>query len=124
MKKYSIYDEEKKLDRAWFDSTNAIYGECQDNPNDLKTVKIVFKNGAQYIYEGTPVNNWLLFRESESQGSALYKYFACKDKRTKKPLYETRKIEDADLIKIQNEYQRLTQIISEDTKEENPLIEE
>ena len=115
MKKYSIYDEEKKLDRAWFDSTNAIYGECQDNPNDLKTVKIVFKNG---------VNNWLLFRESESQGSALYKYFACKDKRTKKPLYETRKIEDADLIKIQNEYQRLTQIISEETKEENPLIEE
>ncbi len=124
MKKYSVYDDEKKLDRAWFDSTNAIYGECQDNPNELKTVKIVFKNGAQYIYEGIPVNNWLMFRESVSQGTALYKYFACRDKKTKKPLYETRKIEDADLNVIQNEYQRLMSIISENKEKEIPIEEE
>ena len=51
MKKYSVYDDEKKLDRAWFDSTNAIYGECQDNPNELKTVKIDFKT-SENPFEG------------------------------------------------------------------------
>lgn len=107
MKKISIYEKENLLDRAWFDSSNVLYGECQDKKNDYKTVKIVFKNGAQYLYLGVNVNDWLMFREAESQGKALNSYISKKDPVTKKPIYEYRRLEDIDVNEIESEYQKV-----------------
>lgn len=106
MKKLNIYDKEKKLDKAWFDSSNIIYAECIDNTNDLKTVTIVFKNGTQYLYSGVNVNDWLLFREAESQGKSISKYISKKNPITKEAIYKYHKLQDADLDKINEEYNK------------------
>ena len=42
-KTYNVY--ENKLDRTWYQSSNILYSECDDKENELKTLRIVFKNG-------------------------------------------------------------------------------
>lgn len=107
MKKINIYDKDKKTDKAWFDSSNILYGECKDNENEFKTVKIVFKNGSQYIYYDVNVNDWIKFREASSQGKALNAFITQKNPTTKKPIYEFRRLEDADVTLINEEYDDL-----------------
>ena len=34
------YNEEKKLDRAWFKSSNVFYSECEDRVNELKVLRV------------------------------------------------------------------------------------
>lgn len=86
------------IDKVWYDSSNILYSECDDNVNQLKTLRIVFKNGRTYEYYGVDVNDYLLFRENASQGKALNQYI-------KKYKYE--KISDANLLKIEEELQDL-----------------
>lgn len=86
------------IDKVWYDSSNILYSECDDNVNQLKTLRIVFKNGRTYEYYGVNVNDYLLFRENASQGKALNQYI-------KKYKYE--KISDANLLKIEEELQDL-----------------
>ena len=86
---FNIYD--KSIDRTWYDSSNVLYSECDDVTNDLKTVRVVFKNGRTYEYKDVNVHDYLLFREDSSQGQALNKYI-------KK--YETSRIDDTDLGKL------------------------
>lgn len=62
------------LDKAWFDSSNVLYAECDDNDNSLKTVRITFKDGSTYEYKDVNVTDWLLFREDASNGKAFFKY--------------------------------------------------
>ena len=107
MKKINIYDKDKKTDKAWFDSSNILYGECKDNENEFKTVKIVFKNGSQYIYYDVNVNDWIKFRESTSQGKAINQYISKKDPSTKKAIYEYRRLEDIDTLFDKNKFQVL-----------------
>ena len=68
-KKFSYYAND--IDHAWYDSSNVIYSECIDHDERLKTLKVVFANGTQYQYDDVPVQDYLLFRESQSQGQAL-----------------------------------------------------
>jgi hypothetical protein len=107
MKKINVYDNHSKIDKAWFDSSNILYAECKDNDNEFKTVKVVFKNGSQYVYYDVNVNDWIKFREASSQGKALNAYITQKDSNTKKPIYEFRRLEDADVNLINEEYNEI-----------------
>lgn len=62
------------VEKVWYDSSNILYSECVDLVNQLKTLKIVFKNGSMYQYNNVNVNDYLLFRENDSQGKAFFKY--------------------------------------------------
>lgn len=85
------------VDYTWYNSSNIKYSECIDKDGELKTLNIVFSNGTQYQYVGLTVQDYLLFRDSDSQGKALNKYIKAKG-------YEFKKLGDANLDDINNEY--------------------
>lgn len=72
---YKRYDEEKRIDHAWYESSNILYSECVDNENDFKTLYVVFKHkdgsNETYRYDNVHVADYLRFRNSDSQGKAL-----------------------------------------------------
>lgn len=91
---FNVYDEEKGLDKAWFESSNVKYAECDDKDGEMKTVRVVFNNGSQYQYNNVNVYDYLKFREDNSQGKAFNKYLR---------KYEFEKLDFADLKKIDDE---------------------
>lgn len=93
-KKFNIYCD--NVDKTWYDSSNVVYTECIDNDNKPKTLKVVFSNGTQYQYEDVDVRDYLLLRESDSQGKALNRLI-------KEKKYEYKKLENADLESINDE---------------------
>lgn len=102
------YDKEKKLDRAWFDSSNVIYSECDDNDNALKTLRIVFKKGDMYEYKDVDVKDYLMFIAGGldgSNGKAFFKFI--------KPKYEVKKLEPVDLEVLKTEMEELKKIKTE-----------
>ena len=86
-----------KIDRTWYNSSNIVYSECIDHDDALKTLKVVFANGTQYAYYDVDVNQYLLFREDESQGKALNRII-------KGGNYKYEKLENANLEAINEEY--------------------
>lgn len=66
---FKEYNEEKRLDIAWYQSNNVIYSECDDNMNDFKTLRVTFKNGATYQYDNVLVQDYLMFRNGGLDGS-------------------------------------------------------
>ena len=93
-KKFNLYCD--GVDKTWYDSTNVIYTECIDNENKPKTLKVVFSNGSQYQYKNVDVRDYLLLRESGSQGKALNRLI-------KEKKYEYEKLENANLDEINEE---------------------
>jgi hypothetical protein len=93
------FNEEKKLDRIWYDSSMIVYSECYDNPNSpLKELRVTFKNGATYKYNDVDVNDYVMFVHGgieDSNGKALNKYI--------KPKYECERIEDKDIELLKEE---------------------
>ena len=81
------------VDKNWYQSSTIRYSECDDHDNDLKTLRVVFNNGAQYEYKDVDVMQYLKFREDLSQGKALNKYIKSQD-------YEYSKLEEANLDDI------------------------
>lgn len=69
MIKFRDYNEEKRLDRVWYDSSNIVYSECDDKLNDLKTLRVTFKNGGTYEYKNVDVNDYVLFMSGGIDGS-------------------------------------------------------
>lgn len=114
---FRYYDQENRIDRAWYDSSNIIYSECDDNLNDFKTLRIVFKTGDLYEYKKVDVNDYLMFMAgglNGSNGKAFYKYI--------KPKYEVEKKErlDLDLIKASmEEYKARRALEKKENKTEN-----
>ena len=105
----SIYKNNK--DRAWFDSSNVLYAECDDKDNELKEVKVVFKNGGTYIYHKVKVNDWLMFRESASIGKGLNTYIK---------QYEYEKVDsDRTVDDIKEELNLLLEQINQENNENN-----
>ena len=89
---FRYYDQENRIDRAWYDSSNIVYSECDDNLDDFKTLRIVFKTGDMYEYKQVDVNDYLMFMAGGldgSNGKAFYKYI--------RPKYEVEKKERLDL---------------------------
>lgn len=89
---------ENDLDRAWFSSSNIKYAECDDKTDSLKTVRVVFNTGRKYEYEKVTVQDYLLFRNAESQGKAFNTYLR---------KYEAKRLEDADLDQLDKELENL-----------------
>ena len=108
MKIFNYYDDETLIDRTWYKSSNVIYSECYDKPNDLKEVKIVFTTGRCYLYKDVDVNDYVVFRESSSQGKALNRLI--KKKEDGKPFYECVRLEDVDVDKIKEEMENYNSI--------------
>lgn len=94
MKLFSKYENSQEL--CWYDSTNIIFSKCYDNP-DCKVVKIIFKNGRTYLYRDVDATDYVMFRDSESNGSAFTKYI-------KK--YAATRIQDTDLDKLEEMKQK------------------
>lgn len=61
-------------DYTWYDSSNVVYSECIDTKSDTKNIKIVYKGGRQYLYKDVDVNDYLLFKNAESNGKALNEF--------------------------------------------------
>lgn len=98
------YNQEKRLDRAWYSSSNIIYSECDDHENDYKTLRVTFKNGACYEYYKVSVQDYLMFMYGGldgSNGKALNKF-------VKANQYEYKRIDDSDLNLINEELEKLT----------------
>ena len=93
-KKFNIYCN--GVDKTWYNSSNVIYSECIDHDNKPKTLKVVFSNGTQYEYKNVDVRDYLLLRESDSQGKALNRLIKEKN-------YEYEKLENANLDEINDE---------------------
>lgn len=95
MLKFSYYID-NVMDKAWFDSSNIVYGECDESDTQFKTVRIVFKNGSTYQYDDVHVADWVSFKNADSQGKSLNEHF-------KKAGYKYQRIEDADLNALEEE---------------------
>lgn len=98
---FKIY--ENRIEKVWYESSNIIYSECDDVEDDLKTLRIVFKDGRQYQYDSVKVNDYLLFRENISQGKALNQFI--------KPNYLASRLDNVDVNLIResvNSYQEET----------------
>ena len=93
---YTKNNENIDVDRTWYASSNIKYSELEDHDNALKTLRVVFNNGTQYQYNGVDSQNYLLFRDAESQGKALNQYIKAKN-------YEYEKLENADLATLDGE---------------------
>ena len=96
---FSLYTKDsngKDIDRCWFDSSNVKYAECVDNDNELKTLRVVFKNGTQYQYNKVDVRDYVMFKNSLSQGKALNESIKGKG-------YEYEKLENSDLATLDGE---------------------
>lgn len=95
MKTYSKYENNQEF--CWLDSSNIIFSKCYDNPGDLKVVKIIFKDGRTYLYKDVNVNDYISFRDAESNGQAFIKHI-------KK--YSATRIQDTDLDKLEEMKQK------------------
>ena len=100
MLKYNQYID-NVIDKAWFESSNIVYGECDESETQYKTVRIVFKNGATYQYENVLVSDWVSFKHAESQGKSLNEHF-------KKMGYKYTRIEDSNLDEINQELENMS----------------
>lgn len=90
MKLFSKYQNAQEY--CWLNSSNTLFCKCYDNPGDLKVLKIVFKNGRTYLYKDVDVNDYIAFRDAESNGSAFAKYIR---------KYTATRIQDTDLNKLE-----------------------
>jgi len=100
MKKFNFYTKNKDgvdSDKTWYDSSNIVYSECLDYNGTLKTLLVVFKNGTQYEYNDVPVQDYLFFRDSQSQGKALNEYIKNKN-------YPYKKIESMGIEELNEEF--------------------
>lgn len=87
----SEYNENDRVEKSWYDSSNLIYSEINDNENDFKDLKVVFSDGRTYIYEKISSIDYALFKNSLSQGKAFFKYIAVKGK------YEYQKLDNVEI---------------------------
>jgi hypothetical protein len=108
------YDQEKHLDRVWYNSSNVFYSECKDIVDDYKILRVVFNNGATYEYRNVDVNDYVMFVRGGldgSNGRALNKFI--------KPKCECERIEDLSKERLTEELNRLLE-----EKKQKKLLEE
>lgn len=79
-------------DHTWYDSSNVMYSLCYDTPGMVKNVKVTFKQGRTYLYKDVDVNDYLLFKNAESNGKAINKYIVKK--------YVPVRLQDVDMGKL------------------------
>lgn len=110
-KKICIY--ENNVDKTWYDSSTVFYSECDDKENALKELKVVFKNGSTYLYKDVNVNDYLLFRESASQGKTLHRIIK---------QYAFEKLENTDMNLLVEEYNKVIDRLNNAENEKQTVI--
>ena len=89
-------------DHCWYDSSNVLYSVCFDTQDvEPRDVKVVFKGGRTYLYKGVDVFDYVMFRDSASQGSEL---------NTTLKKYECERMDDtstAELDRMKSEFQNM-----------------
>lgn len=116
---FRYYDKKNKIDRAWYDSSNILYSECDDKENDLKTLRIVFKKGDMYEYKKVDVNDYLMFMAGGldgSNGKAFYKFI--------RPKYEVEKKEPVSLDWVMGEMEKFKEIKKQEKESEEKKSED
>jgi len=116
------YNEENRIDKTWFDSSNVKYCECDDKLDALKEVTVCFSDGRTYSYSDVKVNDYLMFRNSLSQGKDIFKYIAVKDNGV--PRYKTTRLENTDLTLLEVQKQQILESRVEKLKEFNKTLVE
>lgn len=97
-----IYDDANKVDRAWYNSSNIVYSECDDKQDDFKTLRVTFKNGSTYQYNKVDVNDYLMFLHGGldgSNGKALNRFI--------KPKCEYERLSDKNVTDLLKEAEKL-----------------
>lgn len=70
-----VYNKYTNLrDHTWYDSSNVVYSECIDSDTEKKTLKIVFKQGRTYLYRDVDVEDYIRFKNAESNGKAFNQF--------------------------------------------------
>lgn len=113
---FRYYDAEKRVDYAWYSSSNIVYSECDDNQNDFKTLRIVFKTGDVYEYLKVDVKDYMMFMAGGldgSNGKAFYKFI--------KPKYEFVKKEKADLDELKAKMEEFKERAKNEKKKNEKL---
>lgn len=104
------YDNEKHIEYVWYEnSSQIIYTECDDPADELKSLRVVFKNGACYQYNNIPVDVYLQFRQgmfNNSVGQSLNKYIKGK--------FDFVKLNNVDLEEIEKRKEEI--LLSESKK--------
>lgn len=80
-------------DNTWYDSSNVLFSKCYDNNSQTKTLKIVFKNGRTYLYKDVDIKDYVLFKQAESNGTAVNDYIIKK--------YKGVRISDTDINELE-----------------------
>lgn len=114
------YNEEKRLDRAWYSSSSIVYSECDDIKDDYKTLRVVFKNGSCYEYKNVSVMDYLMFMHGGidgSNGKALNKFI-------KENKYEYERLDNRDLNTINEEMNILVNKKKESINESTTINQE
>ena len=105
MKIYNKY--ENGIEHNWYLSSNILYSQCYDK-GEGKSLKLVFKGGRTYLYRGVSLDDYILFRDSESTGEAANKYIIKK--------YNAIRLEDVnldELEKMRNEFMEADKAIND-----------
>lgn len=98
---------ENNIDRCWYDSSNVVFSEMIDKPNDYKDVRVTFKDGRTYQYNKVTIQDYMLFKADISQGKALSKYLASKSPLTGKLKYECQRLDDVNIQLLTEEKNNL-----------------
>lgn len=101
---------ENDLDKAWYESSNILYSECIDKEGELKTVSVTFKDGRTYKYFKVNVNDYLIFRNSKSQGKTFGEYIR---------KYECERVDSKDVSLIKEELDKLIEKDKEEDRDGN-----
>jgi hypothetical protein len=84
----------KNEEHVWYNSSNILYSVIfDDQTNNNKNLKIVFKGGRTYLYTDVSPLDYVSFRESESQGKTLNEVIR---------KYNCEKLNDTDLTNLEN----------------------
>lgn len=105
------YNEEKKFEEVWYDSSMIAYSKMVEDEYENKgDLTIVFKTGASYIYKGVSFEDYMVFiggGTDASQGKTLNKIIKGK--------YEFEKSNDVSLLELDEHKNAL--ILEEKQKE-------
>ena len=101
-------------DYNWYESSNVVFSECYDTNTNSKTLKVVFKGGRTYLYQDVDINDYLLFKNSESVGKGLNEFIIKKYKGVRMPDVDINELE-----KIKEKHIENTILIAESTSKLN-----
>ena len=98
-----VYNEEKKEQKAWYDSSMFCFTRAVEHPNaNLVDLYVTFKNGWTYKYKDVKLEDYVLLLsgfEQSSHGKTLNKVI--------KPNYEFERVDNVDTNDIWQEYNEL-----------------